>query len=56
MDAKPDVVNKEEAIDIPRGKGHVVFENVSYNFPDGQPALKKINLNVKPGEIIAIIV
>ncbi len=55
LDAKPDVTNKPDAIPLPEGKGHVVLKNVSYNFPDGQPALKNINLDVKPGEIIAII-
>ncbi|KKG18060.1 cobalt transporter ATP-binding subunit [Methanosarcina sp. 2.H.T.1A.6] len=31
------------------------FENVSYNYPDGTPALRNINMGIKKGEYIGII-
>lgn len=55
LDTKPDVSDRNDAIELPMGRGHVVFENISYNFPDGQPALKNINIDIKPGETIAVI-
>jgi ATP-binding cassette subfamily B protein len=55
LDAEPDVDDKPEASALQAVKGHVALKNVSYNFPDGQPALKNINLDIKPGEILAVI-
>jgi ATP-binding cassette subfamily B protein len=55
LDAEPDVDDKPGASALPAVKGHVALKNVSYNFPDGQPALKNINLDIKPGEILAVI-
>jgi ATP-binding cassette subfamily B multidrug efflux pump len=55
LDAKPKVEESKEAIEIPPGRACIEFENVSYNFPDGQPALKDINFSVEPGEKLAIV-
>jgi ATP-binding cassette subfamily B multidrug efflux pump len=55
LDAKPEVEESKDAIEIPPGRAYIEFENVSYNFPDGQPALKDINFSVRPGEKLAII-
>jgi ABC-type multidrug transport system fused ATPase/permease subunit len=55
MDARPEVAERPEAIPLLASTGRVTLENVSYNFPDGQPALKNIFLEVEPGESIAII-
>jgi ATP-binding cassette subfamily B protein len=55
LDAEPDVDDKPGASALTAVKGHVALKNVSYNFPDGQPALKNINLDIKPGEILAVI-
>jgi ABC-type multidrug transport system fused ATPase/permease subunit len=55
LDTKPEVEEKAGAVQISRGNGHVVLENINHNFSDGQSALKNINLNVHPGEIVAVI-
>lgn len=55
LDTKPQVCSKPDAVKMPSGRGSVLLDNINYDFPDGQPALKNINLEVQPGEIIAII-
>lgn len=55
LDTKPEVEDKPDAVTISRGSGHVVLDNIQYNFSDGQPALKNINLDIRPGEIVAVI-
>lgn len=55
LETQPEVDDHAHASDMPEGNGHVVFENVNYNFSDGQPALKNIHFEVKPGESVAII-
>lgn len=36
-------------------KGHVRFENVTFNYVDKQPALKKFSLDAPPGSIIGLL-
>lgn len=35
--------------------GHVVFENVTFEYKPGQPVLKNFNLEIKPGESVAFV-
>ncbi len=55
MDTSPDIYDLPGAVEMPGMKGHIVIENVSYNFPDGTPGLKDVNLEILPGEVVAII-
>jgi len=55
IDAVPDVRDKPDAILLPRIKGHVVFENVSFGYDKEKPIIKNINLEVKPGETVALL-
>lgn len=36
-------------------KGEVVYENVSFVYPNGKVALKDINIHAKPGEVVALV-
>ncbi|HHY75672.1 MAG TPA: ABC transporter ATP-binding protein [Firmicutes bacterium] len=56
LDAVPSIANKPGAITLPDIKGHIVFENVSFTFPgDSREALKDVNLEIFPGETVAIV-
>jgi len=50
-----DVVEKEDAYVLPEIKGQVSFEKVDFAYKENEPVLKKFNLEVKPGEAIAIV-
>ncbi len=36
-------------------KGEVVFEQVSFSYKKGEPILKNVNLNAKPGDMVALV-
>jgi ATP-binding cassette subfamily B multidrug efflux pump len=36
-------------------RGHLIFKNVSFGYDEGQPVLKDVSFEVKPGETIAIV-
>ncbi len=36
-------------------QGHVQFENVSFGYLPNKPVLKDVNLNIKPGSLVAIV-
>ena len=43
-------------IALPRARGEVVFENVSFQYPSrNEPALADIDLHVRPGETVALV-
>lgn len=56
MDETYDVQNKENAIEMPKAKGKVQFDQVSFKYaPDGNTILDSINFTIEPGETIAFV-
>jgi len=56
LDAKNDIVDKPEAIDLPQVQGRVRFENVTFRyFGGGDPVLKNVTFEAAPGESIALL-
>ena len=54
LDTKSEVVEKENAIDLPPISRGIEFKNVGFRY-DTEPVLKNIDLKVDKGEIIAIV-
>ncbi|NHJ41294.1 MAG: ABC transporter ATP-binding protein [Asgard group archaeon] len=50
-----DVIEKKGAYVLPEIKGHVKFENVVFGYKEDELVLNGFNLEVKPGESIAIV-
>ena len=55
IDAKTEVEDSLNAIQLPPIKGEVRFSDVTFEYLSERPVLDKINLLVKPGETIAIL-
>ena len=55
LDAESPVRESRSAIDIPRVKGHVRFEDVSFSYDGTGSVLKNVNLDVEPGKVIALL-
>ncbi len=56
LDAKSDIVDKPNAIELPSVKGDVKFENVTFRyFHGGDPVLSEVTFEAKPGERIALL-
>jgi len=56
LDARSEVVEKPNAISLPRVQGRVVFENVTFRyFAAGEPVLKNVSLVAEPGQSIALL-
>jgi ATP-binding cassette, subfamily B, bacterial len=49
-----DVRDLPDAQDI-RLRGHVRYENVEFGYDPGQPVLKGVSFEAKPGEVVAIV-
>ena len=56
LDAKSDVIDKPDALDLPAIQGQVEFKNVTFRYPGGgAPVLSRVNLAAKPGQTIALL-
>ena len=56
LDTMPAISDPEHPVSLPRPRGRLAFENVSFTFPDAdEPTLSEINLVLEPGETIAIV-
>jgi ATP-binding cassette, subfamily B, multidrug efflux pump len=55
MDEIPEVQEKVNAQGMPPIKGHVVFDNVWAEYKAGEPVLRGINLEARPGQTVAIV-
>lgn len=55
LDIPPDIKDASGAVDLPDVRGHIVFDNVSFDYGDDNPVLIDINLEIKPGEMVALV-
>src|SRR5207248_4505061 len=46
---------KPGAIELPPIRGHVRFESVEFAYDTGVPVLRDVNLEVRPGEMVALV-
>ena len=55
MDAKLEVEEKPDAVELPPMQKQIAFKDVSFEYAFGKKVLDKINLAVNAGEIIALL-
>ncbi|MDB4956597.1 MAG: transporter related protein [Myxococcales bacterium] len=57
IDTVPEIRDPEHAKPLPEGKGAIRFERVNFTYAarPGQPVLVDVDLEVKPGEVIALV-
>lgn len=55
LDTVPEIKDDPDAQPMLRTNGHIVFENVSFRYGEDVPVLEQINLEIKPGEMVALV-
>ena len=55
LDTESPVQEKPDAGEMPRVKGHVRFEDVSFSYDDDVPVLRNVNIDAQPGMVIALL-
>ena len=55
VDAEIDVYDKDDALEFMTVSGHLVFEDVWFSYDNDNMVLKEIDLDVKPGQTVAIL-
>jgi subfamily B ATP-binding cassette protein MsbA len=54
LDEPLDVVDKPDAIAMPRARGDIVFEHIAFSYGD-EPVLIDVSFHAGPGEVIALV-
>src|SRR5204862_5104821 len=52
---EPQVVDAPDAVPLPRLEKEIVFENISFSYPDGSFALRNIDVRIPKGSSIAFV-
>jgi ABC-type multidrug transport system fused ATPase/permease subunit len=55
LDVEPEIQDAKDAIEMPDIKGHIIFDHIHFSYEPGVEVLHDINLEVNPGETIAIV-
>jgi ABC-type multidrug transport system fused ATPase/permease subunit len=55
MDTMPTIVDAPDAMEMPEIKGHITFSDVTFGYVEGRPVLVNFNLEIQPGETVAIV-
>ncbi len=55
LDAESAVQEKADAYDLQEPHGHVKFEDVSFGYDAISPVLRDVDLEAKPGEVVALL-
>lgn len=56
LDVENEVKDKPDAITLPQVEGRIKFDNVTFRyFSSGEAVLKDVNIDVKPGQTVALL-
>jgi ABC-type multidrug transport system fused ATPase/permease subunit len=55
LDTEPEVVEKEDAVDLGRARGRVTVQGVSFAYQGRNETLANVSFHVRPGERVAVV-
>ena len=55
LDVEPRIASPEDARPLPEGNGRVELRDVSFNYEDGSPVLRGIDMTVEGGTTVALV-
>jgi ATP-binding cassette, subfamily B, bacterial len=55
LDEEPDVADKPDAIELPRVRGEIRFDDVTFSYGGDALALDRVSLDVPPGQTLALV-
>jgi ATP-binding cassette, subfamily B, bacterial MsbA len=55
VDERPTILDAPDAVALPPGHGHVVFDDVQFVYPDGRVGLAGLSFEAAPGRTVALV-
>jgi ABC-type multidrug transport system fused ATPase/permease subunit len=55
LDEEPDLGDRPGAVELPRLRGEIEFEDVTFSYGGDDPALCSVDLHIPPGQTVALV-
>ena len=55
LDMNPEVVEREDAVDLPPVKGEIAYEEVGFHYHEDEPVLHDVDLEIAAGQTVAFV-
>jgi ATP-binding cassette subfamily B protein len=55
LDEEPDLSDRPGAVELPRLRGEIEFEDVTFSYGGDDPALCSVDLHIPPGQTVALV-
>jgi ATP-binding cassette subfamily B protein len=55
LDEKPEIADRADSVELPRVRGEIRFEDVTFSYGGEAPALDHVSLVVPPGQTLALV-
>lgn len=55
LDTKPEIEDMPNAVPLPTINGYVALNQVTFEYKQGEPALRQVELTINPGQVVAIV-
>ncbi|MEL7216470.1 MAG: ABC transporter ATP-binding protein [Pseudomonadota bacterium] len=55
LDAEEKITSPPNAVQLDAPQGEVTFDGVSFDYPDGSPALRNVSFTASPGQQVALV-
>ena len=55
LDEEPDIRDRPDARELPRVRGEIVFDEVTFSYDGEHPALREVSLHIPPGQTVALV-
>ena len=55
LDTRPEIQERPDAVPMPPIAGHVILDDVSFEYDPRQPVLHHVTLEARPGQVIALV-
>jgi len=55
LDVEPEIKDSKDAVEIPKIRGEIKFENVTFGYDPKRPVLHNISFHIKPKETVALV-
>ncbi len=55
LDMNPDVVEKDDAVDLPPVKGEIAYRGVGFHYEEDEPVLQEVDLEMAAGQTVAFV-
>ncbi|WP_143055911.1 ABC transporter ATP-binding protein, partial [Anaerobranca gottschalkii] len=55
LEEEEEIEDNQDGVILDKAKGHIIFQNVRFRYPNGEEVLKNLSFEIQPGTSVAIV-